>query len=502
MLPITWSSAAPAQVANQLLAVAVRDEPDAAVLDARFGRAIREAVTAARFNGKPGESFTFTRTHGDQLERVALIGIGDLADAAQLRSFAHDAMRQAQTAGAARVVLDVRSELAGKHAWNDAKASKHAGDMIAQGCELGIYAYERFIAEDKRARRTIKDVVVHADSTAPAEGTARGQIIAQSIARARDLVNGPAGVVTPTHLAATADEIVSALKSDHDVALVVLDRDECAARNMGCFLGVAQGSDEPPKFIHMSYKPKATSRGRIALIGKGVTFDSGGYSLKPTDGMLDMKMDMGGAAAVISAFEAAVKLQLPWEIHALVAATENMVSGRAYRLGDVLISSSGKTVEINNTDAEGRLTLADAMTYARELSVDYMLDFATLTGACMIALGPKIAGVMTKDDRLAEDWLAASQRVGESMWRLPLPDDLKEQLKSKIADMKNTGERYGGAITAGLFLSEFAHGRWLHCDIAGPAMASKPYGVTTVGGTGFPVATILEFLSGDVRPAT
>jgi leucyl aminopeptidase len=269
---------------------------------------------------------------------------------------------------------------------------------------------------------------------------------------------------------------------------------------MGCFLGVAQGSDEPPKFIHMSYRPKQGARGRICLIGKGVTFDSGGYSLKPTDGMLDMKMDMAGAAAVIAAFEGAVQLDLPWEVHAVVAATENMVSGRAYRLGDILVAANGKTVEINNTDAEGRLTLADALVYCSRLEPDMMLDFATLTGACMVALGPKIGGVMAKDDALAEDWLAAAERTGESMWRLPLPDDLKEQLKSKVADMKNTGERWGGALTAGLFLSEFIEGRrWLHVDIAGPAMASKPYGVTTQGGTGFPVATILEFLSGDPR---
>jgi leucyl aminopeptidase len=503
MPQISWTSDEPTPVGSQLLAVAVRDQPDAALLDARFGRAIREAVAAAHFTGKPGESFAFSRMRGEELERVALLGVGDLGDAALLRSLAHDAMRQAQSLGVTRLVLDLRRELAGASSWASGAASQHAGDMIAQGCELGSYAYEKFIAEDKRSRRTIREVIVLSESSAPAEGIARGQVIAQSIARARDLVNGPAGLVTPTHLADTAVDIVASLKAaDHDVAVVVLDRDECAARNMGCFLGVAQGSDEPPKFVHMSYKPRAPSRGRVILIGKGVTFDSGGYSLKPTDGMLDMKMDMGGAAAVIAAFEAAVKLQLPWELHAIVAATENMVSGRAYRLGDVLIASNGKTVEINNTDAEGRLTLADAMIYAGKLAPDFMLDFATLTGACMVALGPKIAGVMSKDDRLAEDWLAASARCGEPMWRLPLPDDLKEQLKSKVADMKNTGERWGGALTAGLFLSEFVEaGRWLHVDIAGPAMAGKAYGITTAGGTGFPVATILEFLSGDVRGA-
>ncbi|MBX7079876.1 MAG: leucyl aminopeptidase [Nannocystaceae bacterium] len=476
----------------------MRDAPSPDTFDARFGKPVREAATAARFTGKHGETFSFTRVDGEVFERVVLMGAADLADPSQLRSFAHDAVRLAQSAGVARLVIDLRATLAGAMPWagGDPAAVARAGDLLAQGCELGSYAYERFIAEDKRARRSVREVVFVADDTGPAEGTARGQIIAKSVARARDLVNGPAGLVTPTFLATTASNIVASLQDEHEVAITVLDRDECLARNMGCFLGVAQGSDEPPKFIHMSYKPHGPSKGRVCLIGKGVTFDSGGYSLKPTDGMLDMKMDMAGAAAVIAAFEGAAKLHLPWEVHAIVAATENMVSGRAYRLGDVLVASNDKTVEINNTDAEGRLTLADAMVYASKLQPTMMLDFATLTGACMVALGPKIAGVMSKDDRLAEDWLGAAARVGEAMWRLPLPDDLKEQLKSKLADLKNTGERYGGAITAGLFLSEFAEGcRWLHCDIAGPAMASKPYGVTTVGGSGFPVATILEFLT-------
>jgi leucyl aminopeptidase len=216
--------------------------------------------------------------------------------------------------------------------------------------------------------------------------------------------------------------------------------------------------------------------------------------------MLDMKLDMSGSAAVIGAFDGLVRLQVPYEVHVVVAATENMIGGHAYRLGDVLKASNGRTVEINNTDAEGRLTLADAMVYAAALEPNLMIDFATLTGACIVALGPKIAGVMTHDETLAEDWLAASNRSGEAMWRLPLAEDLKEQLKSTIADMKNTGERAGGAITAGLFLSEFNEGRrWMHVDIAGPAMSSKAWGVTTPGGSGTPVATILDFLSNDVR---
>jgi leucyl aminopeptidase len=211
-----------------------------------------------------------------------------------------------------------------------------------------------------------------------------------------------------------------------------------------------------------------------------------------------MKMDMAGSAAVLAAFAGVVKLKLPWEVHALVAAAENMVSGHAYRLGDILRASNGKTVEVNNTDAEGRLTLADAMVYGSKLEPDFMIDFATLTGACVVALGPNIAGVMSPDDKLVDTWLQAGARAGEAMWRLPLPEDLKEQLKSKIADMKNTGLRSGGALTAGLFLSEFTEGkRWLHVDLAGPGMGSKPWGSTEEGGTGFGVASILELLSGD-----
>jgi len=502
MPQITWTTTEPTPQAGQLLVVPLRDDHDAAALEARFGKSVPTAMQAANFRNKPGESFAFTRSlANDVLERVLVLGVGPLGDASVVRTLAHDAVRQAQGFGATRVVLDLRKSSAGTVPWSDdASAALRIGDLVAQGAELGVYAYERFVAEDKRSRRTVKDVVVWADTAAPDEGTRQGTVIAAAIAKARDLVNGPAGLVTPTHLATVAKEIVDGLAADHDVALTVLDREACAERKMGCFLGVAQGSDEPPRFIHLSYRPRQKSRGRACLIGKGVTFDSGGYSLKPTDGMLDMKMDMAGAAAVIGAFEGIARLDLPWEVHALVAATENMVSGRAYRLGDILVASNGKTVEINNTDAEGRLTLADAMVYGARLEPDLMIDFATLTGACMVALGPKIAGVMTKDDSLAEDWLAASTRSGETMWRLPLPDDLKEQLKSKVADMKNTGERWGGALTAGLFLSEFTEGRrWMHVDIAGPAMASKAYGVTTPGGTGFPVATIIEFLSGDVR---
>ncbi|MBL8941822.1 MAG: hypothetical protein JNK45_01690, partial [Myxococcales bacterium] len=275
MLQLTWTTALPSDSPSPVVVVAVRDEPDAAAFDARFGRGVREAATAARFAGKAGESFAFTATQGDRLERIVLLGVGDLRDAAALRNLAHDAVRQGHAAGASRVVLDLRTFVGNALSFDDAAAAVRAGDLIAQGAELGSYAYEHYIAPDKRAPKSVREVVVVAPDGKPAEGSHRGQIIASAISRARDFVNGPAALVTPTHLAEAAAKIVASLEADHDVALVVLDRDECSRRNMGCFLGVAQGSDEPPKFIHMSYRPRGASKGRVCLIGQGVTFDSG-----------------------------------------------------------------------------------------------------------------------------------------------------------------------------------------------------------------------------------
>jgi leucyl aminopeptidase len=274
----------------------------------------------------------------------------------------------------------------------------------------------------------------------------------------------------------------------------VLDAKKCEELGMGMFLAVGKGSDQEPRFIHMTYKPSKKPKKKVCFIGKGITFDSGGYSLKPSHMMEDMKIDMSGAAAVISAMDAIAALGSDYEVHAVAACCENLVSGRAYKLGDVLVSMDGTTVEINNTDAEGRLTLGDAITYARtKIQPDEIFDFATLTGACMVALGPYTAGVMSDSESLVKSWMAVAERTGEEMWRLPLIPRLSEQLKSAVADMRNAGDRFGGAITAGLFLKTFAKDTpWVHIDIAGPAShsmrASQPK-----GGTGFAVASIVEY---------
>jgi leucyl aminopeptidase len=488
MLSIDWSSEEPAPAPLQLLAIAVSSADVAAAVEQRFGAAVARAAAAARFGGRSGEKFVFTREQGGELQAVLLLGVGgEPARAGGLRSLAHDAVRGGTGVGATHLVLDLR---AGKIA--DGLDAAHVGNLVAQGLELGTYRYDRWISNEARRRPATVQRVTVLGVDGGAEGVARGQTIAASVARARDLVNGPANLVTPTHLAEFAGGLAKDLA---DVELKVLEREDCERLGMGCYLAVAAGSAQPPKFIHLKYTPRGESKGRVVLIGKGVTFDSGGLSLKPSDAMMGMKMDMGGAAAVLCAFEAAAKLGVAWEVHAVVAATENMIGGKAYKLGDVLTASNGKTVEIDNTDAEGRLTLADALVYAGKLQPTWTLDFATLTGACIVALGPHIAGVMSRDDELTQRWLAAGDRAGEDMWRLPLPEPLKEQLKSPIADMRNTGDRWGGAITAGLFLSEFTEGqRWVHVDIAGPAMVRKPFGVNDEGGSGFPVATILELL--------
>ena len=369
---------------------------------------------------------------------------------------------------------------------------------------LGAYRFDRYLTGDKKKPLSVGEVKIVAtpDNVDPSRidalkrGVQRGALVAGGVALARDLINEPAGDLTPTKMA----DVAQREAKEHGLEIKVLGPKECQKLGMGMYLAVSQGSEEEPRFIHLTYKPKGktAAKKKIVFIGKGVTFDSGGLSLKPSAAMEDMKIDMSGAAAVISAIGVLADMAVPYEVHAIAACTENMPSGKSYKLGDVLKSMAGKTVEINNTDAEGRLTLGDAITYAvQEIKPDEIFDFATLTGACMVALGPYHAGVMGNDLSLVERWLAASRLSGEEMWHLPLPERLKEQLKSEIADMRNTGDRYGGALTAGLFLKEFVGDTpWVHVDIAGPAAADKEAGHVAKGGTGFGVATIVEYLAG------
>jgi leucyl aminopeptidase len=482
----------PADAQADLLAVPVfsdklNESAPIVALDERMGGVLRPILDEESFKGKPQQS-ALLHTQGKlPAKRVLFIGLGAEKDMnpGDLRHAGARAARAARSVGAKTVAVVVPAPF----------GDERALQFLVEGVLLGRYRFDRYLTgEDARKPDTLEHAIVVGGGTSEAafaRVVRRGEIVAAAVSRARDWVNEPAGALTPRRLAAEAESLAQA----HGIQTKVLGPAECRELGMGMYLAVAQGSDEEPRFIHLTYKPKTPAKRRVCIIGKGVTFDSGGLSLKPSNAMEDMKIDMAGAAAVLSSVIALAELESPVEVHAIAACTENMPSGKAYKLGDVLRSMAGKTVEINNTDAEGRLTLGDALTYALKLEPDEVFDFATLTGACVVALGPHFAGVMGNDAALSERWLAAAKAAGEEMWPLPLPERLKEMLKSDVADMKNTGERYGGALTAGLFLKEFAGSTpWVHVDIAGPASSDKEYGAFPKGGTGFAVATLLEYL--------
>jgi len=493
-----YVSGSPAAQEADVLALCVASDggrdADFKAVDKNVGGLLSARIKELGFAGNVGESLIVRPKVDSSLPRktraVALLGAGPRkqVDGPLVRNLAANAVKLAGQlrGGSLAFVVPAAASV-------DVALSVQ---LATEGVDLATYRFDKYRAKDSRKPSPVKRASLVA--TAP-KGAAlnqavdRGKAVAEAVMRARDLVNEPAARMTPRQLAVEARAVA---KKHARVTVKVMGPAECKKLGMGMLLAVGQGSEEEIRLIHLTYKPPGKPEKRVALIGKGITFDSGGYSLKPSASMLDMKIDMAGAAAVIAAMDAIGRLDCPHEVHAVAACAENLVSGGAYKLGDVLTSMSGKTVEINNTDAEGRLALGDALTYTREkIHPDEMFDFATLTGACMVALGPHTAGVLSHSDKLAGAWLEAAARAGEDMWRLPLNPRLKEQLKSNIADMKNTGGRAGGALTAGLFLSEFAGDTpWVHVDIAGPASASKESGATAEGATGFAVATILEYL--------
>jgi leucyl aminopeptidase len=466
-------------------------------LDHAVGGMLSEIAKSEMFEGKPGQILTLY-THGKlPAKRVVVVGGGPRSDFTppHIRDMTATVAQTANKVGAVSVAFVLPAVGRAREAT--------LLQMAVEGIWLGTYKFSRYLTTEEAKRPTslkqfgffpdLKGKKPTAAQTRAFDAArARGTAIAASINHARDLINEPAAVVTPAALAADAQAIAKRHKT---ITVTVLDAKKCEELGMGMFLAVGKGSDQEPRFIHMTYKPAKKAKKKVCFIGKGVTFDSGGYSLKPSNAMEDMKIDMSGAAAVISAMDAIATLGTDLEIHAVAACCENLVSGRAYKLGDVLISMDGTTVEINNTDAEGRLTLGDAITYARtKIQPDELFDFATLTGACMVALGPYTAGVMSDHEGLVRNWMSTADRVGEDMWRLPLTSRLREQLKSQIADMRNTGDRYGGALTAGLFLKTFAKDTpWVHVDIAGPASTASPRPSQPKGATGFAVASIVEY---------
>jgi leucyl aminopeptidase len=459
-------------------------------LDRTIDGQLTEVLTAERFQAKPGY-VTYVHT-GRRLPagRIVVVGLGKRADLSleTVRRAASAGLRRARELGARVVAVETLGERL------PAAARAHA---VTEGAILGSYTFDRYKRE-KMDKRVEELRIVEADGRRrreATEGARTGEIFASATCFARDLVNSPANDVHPTFLAKVAGDIAKEAK----LGVKVLDRPECEKLGMGAFLGVAAGSEQPPKFIHLTYAPTGKRRRRVAIIGKGITFDSGGLDLKTAEGMLRMKDDMSGAAAVLAIMRALPTLKPSFEVHGLIAATENMPSGSAIRPGDVLRAMNGTTIEVGNTDAEGRLTLADAICYAGEkIGADEIIDMATLTGACVVALGPLCSGLLSNDQPLAERLLAAAEHAGERVWQLPLIDEYREHLKSDVADLNNVGPRGGGAITAGLFLKEFAGERpWAHLDIAGPAFVEKDVPLGPKGATGAAVRTILAYLTAE-----
>ncbi len=469
--------------------------PAVAALDRALKGLLSEVLRSEKFEGKP-DQVTSVHTAGRlPAKRVLVVGLGKRKD------LNPEVVRRA-SAAALRRSRDLGAKIVSAQLLGDGLSPKARAQALAEGALLGTYTFDRYKREKNQKVVAELRVVDPQRRLQPhvQDGLGLGEIFATATCFARDLVNEPANHVTPTYLSKVAAQIAK----EGRLRLKVYDRADCQKMGMGAYLGVAQGSHEPPKFIHLAYAPRTRPRRKVAVVGKGITFDSGGLDLKPADGMLRMKDDMSGAAAVLAIMRSLPALGLPLEVHGIIAATENMPSGAAQRPGDIVRAMNGTTIEIGNTDAEGRLTLADALAYAvKEVKPQEIIDLATLTGAIVVALGNLCSGVMWSNKPLADRVLAASEAAGERMWPLPLIDEYKELLKSDVADLNNVGPRGGAALTAGLFLRDFAGSTpWVHVDIAGTAFSEKDLPLGPKGGTGVGVRTLLAYLMREARRLT
>jgi leucyl aminopeptidase len=457
-------------------------------VDKRLGNAILELIKIGEFKGKASETHVI-HTLGKMPSRLVLVvGLGkkEKLNVEKIRNVMAESARILRKHSCKRCATVVAG--AGINGISLINASR----AISEGFILGSYQFRRHLTEKDEHPPVDEIICIEQDSShisSIKKGLEIGQIIAQSTLLARDMVNEPGNYMTPVIMADKAKEIAK----NNNLELTILERDQMLKEKMGALLGVAQGTNQPPRFMIINYKGAPSKKETIGFVGKGLTFDSGGISLKPQDFMSDMKGDMAGGAAVIGAIDAIAKLKLKINVTAIIPATENLPGGKALKPGDVVKASNGKTIEVVNTDAEGRLILADALSYAVKKGISPLIDLATLTGACHVALGDQYAGLFTNNQELADKLLKAGKTVGEPLWQLPLPDDYKELNKSDIADIKNSGGRYGGAITAALFLQEFVGNTpWVHLDIAAPFMADKTKGVYIKGATGFGVRTLVE----------
>jgi len=459
-------------------------------IDRHLGGLLYRILKKEEFKGDVGES-RLLETH-DKIgaHNLLLVGLG------KEESFEPETLRKAAAAivRAGKKLHAAKISLEDFHLNKKRISAEARGQALAEGVILGNYSFDLYKTNSKKIQKsTIHHTeILTSEIAAVGRGLKRGLTFGEATNFARDLINIPACDMTPRRMADEARKI-GELPS---LLVKIYDKKQIEKMGMGLYLAVARGSVEPPYFIHLHYRPSRASKKKIVIIGKGVTFDSGGLSLKTAQGMETMKDDMSGAAAVVSVMGALSTLRPSVEVHGIAAMTENMPSGSAERPGDIAKAMNGKTVEILNTDAEGRLTLADALCYAQKQKPDLMIDIATLTGACVVALGELCSGVLGNNQKLIEQLIESGQVTGEKIWQLPLVEEYKEELKSPIADLKNVGGRWGGTINGALFLQEFVDSKipWAHIDIAGPSWTEKDLGTCPRGGTGFMVRTLLHFL--------
>ncbi len=456
-------------------------------------KSLPDILKKEQFTGKTGQSVSIYTQPLISSYKVLFMGVGkeEKISLASIQKSIALATRKA------KVIKSKKIAFLFPEKWFKKFSTEVIGQDAVEAVMLGGYQFTRYKSEEFQKEQTIIEEVYFLARANRLDGIEKGKeqgyILAQATIFARDLVNEPSAVSTPTHLSRVAQDI--AKKSNGAVKVKIMEKEEVQKLGMNAFLGVSQGSEEPPKFITLTYK-SAHPKKKVVIVGKGITFDTGGLSLKPPEHMETMKLDMAGAAAVLGIFSTLAQLKPNGEVIGVIAACENMPSGKAVKPGDILRAMNGKTIEVLNTDAEGRLTFADALSFAVLQKPDAIIDLATLTGACMVALGEQIAGLWGNNQTLIDEVIQSAKKAGESVWQMPLESEYKPLIKSHIADVKNiqTG-RYGGAITAALFLEEFVDNRpWVHLDIAGPAYEERGSALVARGGSGFGVRTVLQYL--------
>ena len=455
---------------------------DLKALDTKLSGLVSEIIAEADFKGKSGSSIA-TRVMGMGFKKLMIFGLGK-SDKLKFEAIRKVSGNMAKAARREKCkTVGISLPIVNENAAGTVQA-------IAEGVELALYKDMRFKSEKDES--TVVESVSLIGFAGQEAAIVKANIICSGVFLARELVAAPANVIDSVTFADMAID----LAKTYSLELKILEKADCEALNMGAFLGVARASDIPPKFIHMIYKPAGTPRKRVAIVGKGLTFDSGGLNLKVGASSIEMmKTDMGGAGATFGAAKAIAQLKPDVEVHFISAVTENMINGNAMRPGDILTASNGKTIEIINTDAEGRLTLADSLVYADKLGLDAIVDLATLTGACVVALGNDIAGLWSPDDAFADQLMAAAESSGEKLWKMPFEESYFESMKSPIADMKNIGARTGGAITAAVFLKQYVKDTtWAHMDVAGPVWTDKDKDYNPTGATGYGVRTLVDWV--------